>query len=166
MGNGLARGWLRQVDLAGNTSMSQAVLLEQPGAETWHEASNNPLQPSALTTGSLTLLTHGSVVRNDADYVRWDIPSSHRLASVRLVHYVSDDQVAFYALQRAAVFDAGVDVNRMLVYGRMGPPDLLRNVVAALAPEQLGAGPMTLWFQQTGMLPTRYAVEVVLQSLP
>ncbi len=166
LGNGLSRVWLRQVDVAGNTSMLQTVVLEQPGAEAWHEASNNPLQPSAMATGSLTLLIHGSVLRNDADYVRWDIPSGHRLVSVRLVHYVSDDQVAFYALQRAAVFDAGVDVNRMLVYGHMGPQDLLRNVVAALAPEQLGAGPVTLWFQQTGLLPTRYAIEVVLQPLP
>jgi hypothetical protein len=168
LGNGLPSVWLRQVDIAGNASMPQAFVLQEPGSEGWHEASGNPLQPSVMTTtsGSHTLLIHGEVVRNDADYVRWDIPAQHRLESVRLVHYRSDDLVAFYALQRAAVFDAGVDVTRMLAYGHMGPPDLQRNAVAGLAPALLGAGPVTLWFQQTGPLATRYALEVVVQPQP
>jgi hypothetical protein len=166
LGNGLPRLWLRQVDVAGNGSMPQAFMLEQPGTEGWHEASSNPLQPSTVARGAQTLLIHGSVMGTDADYVRWDIPAQQRLTSVRLVQYLSDDPVAFYALQRAAVFDAGIDVNRMLVYGHMGPADLLRNVLAAVAPERLGAGPMTLWFQQTGMLPTRYAIEVIFQPVP
>lgn len=166
LGNGVARLWLRQVDVAGNVSAPQSFLLEQPGADDWHEASGNPLQPSVLATGTQTMLIHGSVVRNDADFVRWEIPAGHRLASVRLVQYVSDDLVAFYALQRAAVFDAGVDVSRMLVYGHMGPQDLSRNVLAAVPADLLRAGPMTLWFQQTGDLPTRYAIEVVVQPEP
>jgi hypothetical protein len=170
LGNGLSSVWLRQVDVAGNPSMPQAFVLEAPGSEGWHEASGNPLQPSVMasmmTSGNQTLLIHGSVVRNDVDYVRWDVPAQHRLVSVRLVHYQSEDLVAFYALQRAAVFDAGVDVNRMLAYGHMGPPDMLRNVLGGLAPALLGAGPVTLWFQQTGMLATRYAIEVVVQPAP
>lgn len=186
LGNGLAQVWLRQADVAGNVSVAQAFLLEEPGSDAWHEASGDPLLPSVMAgiaasatgsppagastspaaTSSQTLLIHGSVVRNDADYVRFDIPAQHRLLSLRLVHYQSDDLVAFYALQRAAVFDAGFDVSRMLVYGHMGPADLLRNTVAGLPPEQLAAGPMTLWFQQTGALATRYAIEMVVQPLP
>jgi hypothetical protein len=50
----------------------------------------------------------------------------------------------------------------MLVYGHMGPSDLARNVLANVPKSQLGEGPMTLWFQQTGSLPTRYAMEVIL----
>jgi hypothetical protein len=94
--------------------------------------------------------------------LRWDIPSGYRLKSVRLVQYVSDDNVAFYAIQRASVFDAGFDVSRMLVYGHMGPIDLGRNVVSSVSNDLLGSGPMTLWFQQTGPLPTQYAIEVTL----
>jgi hypothetical protein len=50
----------------------------------------------------------------------------------------------------------------MLVYGHMGPSDLGRNVLANVPNTQLGEGAMTLWFQQTGLLPTQYAIEVVL----
>jgi hypothetical protein len=109
-----------------------------------------------------TYLIHGVVVRGDADYVSWDIPKGQKLVSVKLVQYVSEDAVAFYALQPSKVFDAGFDVSRMLVYGHMGPSDLARNVLATVPTSQLGEGAMTLWFQQTGPLPTQYVIEVVM----
>jgi hypothetical protein len=112
------------------------------------------------------VVIHGSVVQGDADFIRWDIPVGQRLKAMRLVHYVSPDPIAFYALQRAPVFDAGFDVSRMLVYGHMGPPDLNRNVLQDIAPSQLSAGPMTLWFQQTGPQATEYAIELVFQPAP
>ncbi len=161
LGNSLSRIWLRQMDLAGNTSGAQAFDLQSPNLVA-HEASGNPLQPSVLTPGLQTYLIHGVVVRGDADYVRWDIPRGQKVQSVKLVQYASDDAIAFYALQRNTVFDAGVDVSRMLVYGHMGPGDLGRNVLASVPKSQLGEGAMTLWFQQTGVLPTQYAIEVVL----
>ncbi len=166
LGNDLARLWLRQVDLAGNVSPPQSFMLDAAGADGWHEASGDPLRPSLLAPGTLTLLIHGSVVRGDADYVRWDIPANHRLESVRLVRYQSDDLIAFYALQASSVFDAGFDVSRMLSWGHLGPADLARNVLANVAANQRGAGPMTLWFQQTGPLPTAYVVEVRMQPIP
>jgi hypothetical protein len=107
------------------------------------------------------VVLHGSVVRGDADYIRWDIPVGQRLEAMRLVHYVSADPIAFFALQTAPVFDAGVDVSRMLVYGHMGPQDLRRNVVRDVPPALLRAGPMTLWFQQTGPSATEYAIELL-----
>jgi hypothetical protein len=161
LGNNLSRIWLRQVDLAGNASGAQAFDLQNPNLVA-HEASGNPLQPSVLTPGLQTYLIHGVVVRGDADYVTWDIPKGQKLLSVKLVQYVSKDALAFYALQRNKVFDAGVDVSRMLVYGYVGPGDLGRNVLANLPKSQLGEGAMTLQFQQTGLLPTQYAIEVVL----
>lgn len=164
LGNGLSALWLRQVDIAGNVSQPQTIRLDEPMTDSWHEASGNPLQPSVVnTTGNRTFLIHGSVVRGDADFVRWDVPKDHRLTKVQLVHYVSEDAIAFYAIQRSAVFDAGVDVTRMLVYGHMGPQDLVRNVVQSVQNEALGEGPMTLWFQQTGALPTTYAIEISIQ---
>lgn len=163
MGNALTGLWLRQTDLAGNKSPMERISLE-PNSATWHEASGNPLQPSVLSLQQArTVVLHGSVVKGDADYIRWDIPVGQSLKTVRLVHYVSPDPIAFYALQRAPVFDAGIDVSRMLVYGHMGPQDLKRNVLQNLAPAQLTAGPITLWFQQTGVQPTEYAIELVFQ---
>jgi hypothetical protein len=112
-----------------------------------------------------TVVLHGAVVRGDADYIRWDIPVGQRLKTMRLIHYASPDPIAFFALQRAPVFDAGMDVNRMLVYGHMGPQDLKRNVLQDIASTQLSAGPMTLWFQQTGPQVTEYAIELVFQPV-
>lgn len=162
MGNALPMLWLRQVDLAGNRSPLERVNLQELGSATWHEASGNPLQPSPVfVQQARTVIMHGSVVRGDADYIRWDIPVGQRLEAMRLVHYVSSDPIAFFALQTAPVFDAGVDVSRMLIYGHMGPQDLRRNVVRDVPPAQLRAGPMTLWFQQTGPSATEYAIELL-----
>ena len=165
LGNALPVLWLRQIDLAGNKSAVERVNLQEANSTTWHEASGNPLQPSLLSLQQArTVVLHGSVIRGDADYVRFDIPVGQRLQALRLVHYVSTDPIAFYALQRAPVFDAGIDVSRMLVYGHMGPQDLKRNVLQDVAPGQLTAGSMTLWFQQTGPLATEYAIEMVFQT--
>ena len=161
LGNGLKRIWLRQVDMAGNHSSAQGFDLQDPSVVS-HEASGNPLQPSVLAPGLQTYLIHGVVVKDDADYVSWNIPKGQQLVSVKLVQYVSEDAIAFYALQPKEVFDAGFDTNLMLVWGHMGPSDLGRNVLANVSKTQLGEGPMTLWFQQTGTKPTRYAIEVIL----
>ena len=163
LGNNLSRVWLHQVDMAGNVSVAQGFDLQNLSVLA-HEASGDPLQPSILAPGLETYLIHGVVVRGDADYVRWDIPKGRRLMSVKLVQYASEDAIAFYALQPNRVFDAGVDVSRMLVYGHMGPSDLARNVLANVAKSKLGEGPMTLWFQQTGSQPTQYAIEVILSA--
>lgn len=166
MGNALTVLWLRQVDLAGNRSPLERVNLLEPDSPTWHEASGNPLQPSVLSLQQAkTVVIHGSVVAGDLDFIRWDIPVGQRLQSMRLVHYVSPDKKAFYALQQAAVFDAGYDVNRMLIYDHMGPQDLKRNVLQDIAPSQLSAGPITLWFQQTGSDATEYAIELVFETV-
>ena len=161
LGNGISTVWLRQVDMAGNASSPEAFDLIKADRLS-HEASGDPLQPSVLAQGLQTMLIHGVVVRGDADYVRWDTPKGQQLLSVKLVQYVSEDAIAFYALQRKQAFDAGIDVSRMLVYGHMGPSDLGRNVLANVPKTALGEGAMTLWFQQTGPLPTQYAIEVVL----
>jgi hypothetical protein len=166
LGNALTVLWLRQVDLAGNRSPLERVNLLEPNSPTWHEASGMALQPSVLSLQQArTVVIHGSVVRGDADYIRFDIPVGQRLQSTRLVHYVSPDPIAFYALQRAPVFDAGFDVSRMLVYGHIGPQDLNRNVLQDVATNQLSAGPMTLWFQQTGPQATEYAIELVFETV-
>ena len=161
LGYGLSRVWLRQVDMAGNNSAAQGFDSQNPSVVS-HEASGDPLLPSILAPGLQTYLIHGVVVRGDRDYVTWDIPKGQQLLSVKLVQYESEDAVAFYALQPNKVFDAGENVSRMLVYGHMGPSDLARNVLANVPKSKLGEGPMTLWFQQTGPLPTRYAIEVIL----
>ncbi len=164
LGNGLSRVWLRQVDMAGNNSAAQGFDLQNPSVVS-HEASGDPLLPSILAPGLQTYLIHGVVVSGDRDYVTWDIPKGQQLMSFKLVQYESEDDKAFYALQPNKVFDAGEtveSVSRMLVYGHMGPSYLGRNELANVPKSKLGEGPMTLWFQQTGLSPTRYAIEVIL----
>lgn len=60
--------------------------------------------------GLHTYLIHGVVSRGDADYVTWDIPKGQKVLSVKLVQLVSEEEIAFYVLQRNKVFDAGIDV--------------------------------------------------------
>jgi hypothetical protein len=84
---------------------------------------------------------------------------------LRLVYYISPDPIAFYALRRAEVFDDRFNLGRMLIYDHMGPKDLNRNVLQDLAANQLSAGPMTLWFQQTGSDATEYAIELVFETV-
>jgi hypothetical protein len=155
------------VDLAGNLSSAQQIALQEADSATWHEASGKPLEPSVLSLqGARTVVLHGSVVQGDPDYMRWDIPAGQQLQSMRLIRYVSSDAIAFFALQRAAVFDAGENTNRMVTFGHIGPPELLLNVVQNISAAQLAAGPMTLWFQQTGPAATEYAIELVFAPAP
>jgi hypothetical protein len=75
---------LRQVDLAGNLSPLERVNVLEPGSPTWHEASGHPPQPSTVSLlQALTVMWHGSVVRGDADCIRWNIPAGQRLQALR-----------------------------------------------------------------------------------
>ena len=160
LGQGITQVWLRQVDVAGNTSEAQAIDLKSPSLLA-HDASGNPLQPSVLASGFQTYVIHGVGLRGDADHVRWDVPQGQMLMSFKLVHYASDD-FASYALQPSKVFDPGMDTTRLLAFGQIGPSDLNRNVLAITGPQGRGEGPMTLRFQQNGPLPTPYAIELTL----
>lgn len=161
LGHGITQIRLRQVDVAGNPSEATVVDL-QSASLLAHDASGNPLQPSFLASGFQTYLIHGVVTRSEADYVRWDVPKGQRLVSIKLVRYGSEDSVAVYALQPNSVFDAGSDTTRMLTFGPMSPSDLNRNVLASMGRQWHGEGPMTLKVQQTGPLPTPYAIELKL----
>jgi len=161
-GNALESLLIRQQDAAGNTSMPLALDLLATGTG-WRELSNDPLAPTRLGQREHILLIHGEVVRGDADYAAVDIPEGFRLRAAQFVLYESDDLIAFFAMQRKAVFDAGIDTSRMLSYGHFGPDDLKRNLVAGLPAEQLAAGPLTVWIQQTGTMATRYVLEFVLE---
>jgi hypothetical protein len=50
LGNDLSKLWIRQWDIAGNASAPKLVDIAQIGSSLAHEASNDPLQPSLLTT--------------------------------------------------------------------------------------------------------------------
>jgi hypothetical protein len=164
-GNYLPRIWTRQVDAAGNASPAIATLLETPATATgWIEASGNPLEPTVLPQWEGTLLLHGVVIRGDADFVRFDVPQGYLLRSMRLVAYDSIDTVAFYALQKSPVFDAGTDISRMVSWKHLGPPDLLAELLGSVAVAERGAGPYTLWIQQTGADRTAYAVDITISA--
>ena len=190
-GNGLQRIALRQVDLAGNPSAAVVNML--PSANSTidplrHEASSNPLSPTilgepgpvaaaGLAPGTMagpsgqsaaaigrSVLVHGEVVRGDADYLRIDVPAGYRLHALRLVYYESEDSIAFFAVQRASVFDAGVDTKSMAAWGHLGPQDQGKNLIQGLPEAALGSGPLVLWVQQTGEKKTLYAMQLDLRS--
>lgn len=168
-GNGLARVYTRQIDSAGNSSEALMIDLAQSSGSDWAEFSNNPLAPSALTAippAAESLILHGSVRDPDKDYLRIDIPPGKLIRSLKLLHYFSEDKVAFYALQRGMVFDAGTDTSRMLAFGHFGPEILGQNLLGKLAAAQLGPGPLVLWVQQTGNQVSDYAFALELASSP
>lgn len=164
-GNAVAALQLRQTDLAGNPSAPVSIELMGPGIG-WTELSGNPGMPTAIGSPRHSVLIHGEVVAGDVDYVTVDVPPGSRLTSAAFVFYDSPDKIAFFAVQRKAVFDAGFDTGKMLAFGHFGPSDLKRNVLAAVDPTQLGAGPLTFWIQQTGQLATRYALFLRVEPAP
>ena len=164
-GNVLTSLLVRQQDAAGNASEPIDLDLGMTGGGA-HELSNDPTRPSAVGSLEHTLLVHGDIVRGDADFVSLEVPAGFRLRSVEFVLYESDDKISFYAMQRNGVFDAGIDTTRMLGYGHFGPEDLKRNLLDGIPSAQLGPGPLTIWINQTGMLPTRYALQVTIERAP
>lgn len=162
-GNLVRRVWSRQIDAAGNASQPVATMLDGPDASNgWVEASNDPMAPTALPRWESTVLLHGEVSRGDADFVRFDVPQGYRLRSMRMVYYDSPDPIAFYALQKAPVFDAGTNVQRMLSWKHLGPSDLLAELLGGIASTARGEGAYTLWVQQTGADRTAYAIEITI----
>jgi hypothetical protein len=161
-GNTIRRVWWRQADAAGNRSQAALAVLDEPDAAGWIEASGAPLAPTALPRWEGTLLLHGEIWRPDTDFVRFDVPAGQRLRALRLVHYASPDPIAFYALQRGPVFDAGTDVQRMIAWKHLGPADRLANLLAQVDAGALGPGPLVLWVNQTGGERTDYAIEIEL----
>jgi len=163
-GNHVRKIWSRQIDAAGNASPAVATMLDGPDTANGRvEASNDPMAPTALPRWESTLLLHGEVTRGDADFVRFDVPQGYQLRSMRLVYYDSPDPIAFYALQKAPVFDAGTNVQRMLSWKHLGPPDLLVELLSGVAPTARNAGAYTLWVQQTGVDRTAYAIEIKIE---
>jgi hypothetical protein len=118
------------------------------------------MMPTALPRWSGTLVLHGEVSRPDTDFVRFEVPAGQRLRALRLVHYASADPIAFYALQRGPVFDAGTDVQRMIAWKHLGPGDRAINLLDAVDAASLGPGFLVLWVNQTGTDLTRYAIEI------
>ncbi len=159
-GNAIRRVWSRQADGAGNRSPAVVTVLDEPASPGWIEVSGAPLEPTALPRWEGTLLLHGEVWRADTDFVRFDVPDGQRLRTLRLVHYASPDPIAFYALQRGPVFDAGTDVQRMIAWKHLGPEDRLANLLQAVDAGALGPGAFVLWINQTGGDRTEYAIEV------
>ena len=159
-GNAIGRGWWRQRDVAGNPSVAVVTAIDDPASAGWLEASGDALSPSRLPAWQGTLVLHGSIMRGDTDFVRFDVPAGQRLRGLRLAHYASPDRIAFYALQRGPVFDAGTDVQRMLAWKHLGPDDRLVELTAPIDPQFLGAGSFTLWVNQTGRDATVYALEI------
>ena len=168
-GNSLARVFTRQLDGAGNSSDSSVTELAQAGGGDWTEFSSDPFAPSvlgAVPPTAHTVILHGSVRDPDKDYLRVDIPAGRRIKSLKLLRYISEDKIAFFAVQRAMVFDAGIDTSRMIAFGHVGPDKLGQNLLANLPASQLSSGSLVIWIQQTGSQVTEYAFALEFASDP
>lgn len=159
LGNAFPKLWLRQLDLAGNPSMPTELVLDKNGRG-WREVSNDPLNPDSVGALDHTLLAHGEIVRNDADYFRVDVPADAKLQAAKFTVYQSADAIAFYAMQQQGVFSAGTDVSKMLAFGHFGPEDLDKNLLLSIPSTTVLTGPVTTWVNQTGSLVTRYAIQM------
>jgi len=159
LGNAFPKLSLRQLDLAGNPSTPTELVLDRNGRG-WREVSNDPMNPDSVGALDHTLLIHGEIVRNDADYFRVDIAPDAKLWAAKFIVYQSADAVAFYAMQQQGVFNAGTDVSKMLAFGHFGPEDLDRNLLLSIPNATVSTGPITTWVNQTGSLITRYALQM------
>ena len=162
-GNLLRRIWSRKIDAAGNASQPVATMLDGPDASKgWVEASNDPMGSTVLPRWEGRVLVHGEVTRGDADFIRLPVPQGYTLPSMRLVYYDSPDPTAFYALQKAPVFDAGTNIQRMLSWKHLGPSDLLVELLGGIAAPARSKGAYTLWVQETGADRSAYAIEIAI----
>ena len=116
-------------------------------------------------------IVSGSSANFDADYFSVTVPTDHVLDAMLLFDYVSQDGVAFGALQEGAAFTAGNDTSQMLGYAHFGPgdddsigSDLLDDFALGAGAigfsQPLSSGTYTFWVQQAGPN-TDYALNLV-----
>ncbi|WP_414575210.1 Ig-like domain-containing protein [Anabaena sp. CCY 9402-a] len=110
-------------------------------------------------------------VRNDREYITFEVPEGYQLDSLVLAAYESTDDVAFAAVQRGSVFTeppTGTNVANLLGYSHFGTgldqlgtdilDDLGRGEGAIGFSGGLPSGEYTFWLQQTGATAT-YTLE-------
>jgi len=114
------------------------------------DGSNDPLQPTPLTTSSMGVWISGQVSAVDPDYFYLTAPSGMRFKSLTLESYRSVDPIAFIAIQIGSQFTAGYDTTKMLFGRHIGAGDVNKNLLDGLM-DKAQEG-IVIWVNQTGAL--------------
>lgn len=166
--------------------ISLVVLLTCPAAAgvAWDEAndgdlSGNRLAPTAVSVALGGNQLIGQTIRDDLDYVTFQVPAGAQLTALYLDHYLSEDFTAFIGLQAGSVFtepNVGANPANLLGYSHFGDgvgnvgTDILDDLGQGAGSQgftpPLPAGDYTLWIQQTGMSLTEYAFDLRIEAVP
>ena len=160
------------------------VVLAAPvrGGVVWDESTDGDFSGDrsiptsvAVSLGSNELV--GTTVRNDLDYVTFHVPAGAELSAIVLNHYVSEDAVAFIAIQAGSVFtepNTGTNPANLLGYLHVGDANLGLDILPDMGTADgaqgftppLPAGDYSLWIQQTGLALTEYTFDLQITAVP
>src|SRR5687768_13223068 len=95
----------------------------------WNEGVNGDISGNRLAPSSLSLAPGentiaGTTNAGDLDYLRIDVPGGYFLTHLNLVNFVSNDSLAFIAIQNGTTFTqppTGTDVSQLLGWAHFGP---------------------------------------------
>lgn len=162
------------------------VVLTGPaaGGVVWDEAANGDLSGNRLAPTPVGVALGGNqvigeTIRDDLDYVTFQVPPGAHLTALVLDHYASEDFTAFIGLQAGSVFtepNVGANPANLLGYSHFGDgvgnvgTDILDDIGQGAGSQgftpPLPAGDYTLWIQQTGMSLTDYAFDLRIEAVP
>lgn len=119
----------------------------------------------------------GETIRNDLDYVTFSVPTGAELSALYLDRYLSEDPVAFIAIQQGSVFtepNTGTNPANLLGWLHVGEEHLGSDILPAIGTGDssqgftppLPAGDYTLWIQQTGQSLTAYTFDMQITAVP
>lgn len=156
--------------------------VQASAAVIWNEAvhgdlSGDPFNPTAvnLSLGSNSLLA--TSVSGDREYIRMTIPAGMQLVAILHAGWVSDDPIAFIAVQSGPVMTeppTGTNPANLLGWTHFGVATFGQDILPAVGagPMAIGftpplpAGTYTFWIQQTGPLASTYELDFQVVPVP
>lgn len=147
------------------------------GVVVWDESihgdlSGNRLAPTNLSLGLGTNAVIATSVAGDLEYVHMSLPAGGAFTSIVLSGWISEDNVAFIAVQAGTVFTeppVGTNVANLLGWTHFGPfavppgEDLLGPMGTGFGAigftPPLAGSDFVFWIQQTGPAPTTYRLD-------
>lgn len=159
-----------------------ALSFQASGAVVWNEAVHGDLSgdrlnptPLSLSLGSNSLLA--TSISGDREYVRMTIPAGLQLAAVFHTGWLSEDPIAFVAVQAGPIMTeppTGTNPANLLGWAHFGVATLGQDFLPLIGqgPQSIGftpplpAGTYTFWLQQTGPLASSYELDFQVVPAP
>ncbi|MEM9166561.1 MAG: hypothetical protein AAGB48_05995 [Planctomycetota bacterium] len=141
------------------------------------DLSDDRTMPDVLIAAEGSNTIRGTVIADDLEYFRFEVPVGLELAAINVLEYTSLDPLAFLAVQTGTEFTVdplNPDPGPLLGYVLYGPPEEGTNVLDDMGASfgsigfsgSLPAGDYVFWNQQTGIDLTTYELEFVLVPGP